>query len=110
MTLTTSAPHHGTPIHTPARDISHAKVEAGPGGGCVLGCLARDFPWSLLPTPVPTGNLTGLSPPDTHCVGPGVGSNVSPVRAPNPLHLLLFLVKAGFYGKFQAVAPPPSLH
>lgn len=31
-------------------------------------CLPGDF-WSSLPTLVGTGNLTGLSPPDTHCVG-----------------------------------------
>ena len=49
------------------------------------GCLAGDFPWSLLRTLVRTGNLTGLSPPDTHCVEPGVGSSVSPVRIPSLL-------------------------
>lgn len=56
-------------------------------------CLAGDF---LVTTAhlVLTGNLTGLSPPDSHCVGPGVGSGVSPVRTSVPLHLLLVLVKA----------------
>lgn len=109
MTPTTGA-LHGAPTHTPAQGFSQSKVEDGLGGGCVQGCLAGDFPWSQLPTLVPTGNLTGLSPPDTHCVGLAWVPVFPRSGLLTPPHLLLFLVKAGFSGKFQAVAPPPSLH
>ena len=76
-------PQH--PLSHPAQGSSDSEIGAGLGGGCMLGCLAGDFPWSLLRTLVPTGNLTGLNPPDTHCVEPGVGSSVSPVRIPSLL-------------------------
>lgn len=65
------------------------EVEAGLEGGCLQSRLAGDFPCLPPPTLVPTGNLTGLSPPDTHCVEPGVGC--FPVRAPVPSSLLLSL-------------------
>ena len=79
----------------PAQGSSDSKLETSLGGGCVQGCLAGDFPWSPLPSLVPTGNLTGLSLPDTHCVGPG-GLQCFPCQDSIPSRLLLFLVKAGF--------------
>lgn len=93
MTLTVNVPQHSHPH--PAQGSSDSTLETSLGGGCVQGCLAGDFPWSPLPSLVPTGNLTGLSPPDTHCVEPG-GLRCFPCQDSIPSCLLLFLVKAGF--------------
>lgn len=79
------------------------------GGGCMRDCLAGDFRVTTAHL-VPTGNLTGLSSLDSHCVGPGVGGSVSPVRTSVPLHLLLLvLVKAVSLRRVPGCCPPLHL-